>query len=108
MIVTGNAKGQLKLTLESFDAVSGHPCGVFSVTGDFARRQFPHFDGSVSNEEVTVESGKLWLSLLHPLILREETDVILTSSSGGQGGLSSSGRSSAKVSVVREWKGSSR
>jgi hypothetical protein len=108
MIVTGNAKGQLKLTLESFDAVSGHPCGVFSVTGDFARRQFPHFDGSVSNEEVTVESGRLWLSLLHPLILREETDVILTSSSGGQGGLSSSGRSSAKVSVVREWKGSSR
>ncbi len=105
MLVTGNAKGQLKLTLESFDAVNGHPCGVFSVTGDFARKQFPHFDGSVTNEEVTVESGKLWLSLLYPLILREETDVILTSSSGGQGGLSSSGRSSAKVSVTREWKG---
>ncbi len=105
MLVTGNAKGQLKLKLESFDAVNGHPCGVFSVTGDFSRKQFPHFDGSVTNEEVTVESGKLWLSLLYPLILREETDVILTSSSGGQGGLSSSGRSSAKVSVTREWKG---
>jgi hypothetical protein len=104
MLVTGNAKGQMKLKLESFDAVSGHPCGVFSVAGDFSRKQFPHFDGSVTNEEVTVESGKLWLSLLYPLILREETDVILTSSSGGQGGLSSSGRSSAKVSVTREWK----
>lgn len=104
MLVTGNAKGQLKLTLESFDAVNGHPCGVFSVTGDFSRKQFPDFDGSLDNEEVTIESGKLWLSLLYPLIMREETDVILTSSSGGQGGLSSSGRSSAKVSVTREWK----
>ncbi len=108
MIVTGNAKGQLKLKLESFDAVHGHPCGVFSVTGDFARKQFPHFDGTVTNEEMTIDSGKLWLSLLHPLILREETDVILTSSSGGQGGLASSGRSSAKVSVVREWKGAAK
>lgn len=105
MLVTGNSKGQLKLTLESFDAVNGHPCGVFAVAGDFSRKQFPHFDGSVTNEEVTIESGKLWLSLLYPLILREETNVILTSSSGGQGGLSSSGRSSAKVSVTREWKG---
>lgn len=105
MLVTGNAKGQLKLKLESFDAVNGHPCGVFSVSGDFSRKQFPDFDGSVSNEEVTIESGKFWLSLLYPLILREETDVILTSNSGGQGGLSSSGRSSAKVSVTREWQG---
>lgn len=108
MLVTGNAKGQLKLVLESFDAVHGHPCGVFSVTGDFTRRQFPSFDGSVQNEEVTIESGKFWLSLLHPLILREETDVIQTSSSGGQGGLSSSGRVSAKVSEIREWKGTAK
>lgn len=108
MLVAGKAKGQLKLVLESFDAVNGHPCGVFSVSGDFARRQFPHFDGSLTNEEVTVESGKLWLSLLYPLILREETNVILTSTSGGQGGLSSSGRSSAKVSVIREWKGAAK
>lgn len=104
MLVTGNAKGHLKLTLESFDAVNGHPCGVFALSGDFSRKQFPDFDGSLTNDEVTVESGKLWLSLLYPLILKEETNVILTSSSGGQGGLSSSGRSSAKVSVTREWK----
>lgn len=105
MLITGNAKGQLKLTLESFDAVDGHPCGVFAVAGDFSRNQFPDFDGSLNNEEVTIESGKLWLSLLYPLILREETEIVQTSNSGGQGGLSSSGRSSAKVSVVREWKG---
>ena len=74
MLVGGKAKGNLKVTLESFDAVNGHPCGVFSVAGDFTRKQFPDFNGSITNEEVTIESGKLWLSLLYSLILREETD----------------------------------
>ena len=69
---------------------------------------FPDFNGSLTDEEVTIESGKFWLSLLYPLILREETNVIQTSSSGGQGGLSTNGRGSAKVSVIREWKGTAK
>jgi hypothetical protein len=105
MLITGNATGQLKLKLESFEAVNGHPCGVFSVTGDFTRKKFPSFSGVVTSEDVTIESGKLWLSLLYPLILKEELAVIRTESAGGQGGLATSGRSWAKVSVVREWKG---
>lgn len=105
MVITGNAKGRLKLKLEFFEAVHGHPCGVFSVTGDFTRKQFPNFSGVLANEDVTIESGKLWLSLLYPIILREEVAIIQTGSSGGQGGLSTSGMGSAKVSVIREWKG---
>lgn len=104
MLITGKAEGQLKLKLESFEAVHGHPCGVFSVTGDFTRKQFPNFSGTVTNEDVTIESGKFWLSLLYPLILKEDLAIIRTESAGGQGGLSTSGRSRAKVSVIREWK----
>ncbi len=104
MLITGKAEGQLKLKLESFEAVYGHPCGVFSVTGDFTRKQFPNFSGTVTNEDVTIESGKFWLSLLYPLILKEDLAIIRTESAGGQGGLSTSGRSRAKVSVIREWK----
>jgi hypothetical protein len=104
MLVGGKAKGNLKLTLESFDAVNGHPCGVFSVSGDFSRKRFPNFSGNLADEDVTIESGKFWLSLLYPLILREETEIIKTATAGGQGGLSTNGRSSAKVSVLREWK----
>lgn len=104
MLITGNAKGRLTLTLESVEPVKGHPCGVFAVRGDFTRQQFPDFDGTLTNEEVTIESGKFWLSLLYPLILREETTLIQTASTGGQGGLATRGRSSAKVSVVREWR----
>ncbi len=104
MLITGDAKGSLKLTLTGFDSVSGHPCGVFDVTGDYSRKQFPAFDGTLTNEEVTIESGKLWLSLLYPLILKEETLIIQTISNGGRGGLATRGQGSVKVSVIREWK----
>ncbi len=46
--------------------VDGHPCAAFSVTGDYSRNQFPDFEGVFTDEEVTIESGKLWLSLIHP------------------------------------------
>ncbi len=106
MLVTGNAKGSLDLTLQSIDAVKGHPCGVFSVTGNFSRKQFTDFEGNLSDEEVTVQSGKLWLSLIYPLILREETDTIQSTRSGGDGGLAARGQGSVKVSVIRDWKAS--
>lgn len=104
MIITGDAKGNLKLKLEAFEPVSGHPCGVFSISGNFSRNRFPDFDGSLTNEDVAIDSGKIWLSLLHPLILREETEVVRTIREGGQGGLTTVVQSSAKISVTREWK----
>lgn len=104
MIVTGDAKGSLKLKLESLEAVKGHPCGVFSITGSFSRNQFPDFDGSLTDEDVTISSGRIWLSLIHPIILKEETEVIQTTRKGGQGGLTTRIQSSSKVSVIREWK----
>ena len=104
MLVTGNAKGSLTLTLKSFEAVNGHPCGVFAVTGDYSRKQLPDFDGNLTDEDVAIRSGKLWLSLIYPLILREETDTIQTRKSGGQGDLATRYQGSVKVSVTREWK----
>ncbi len=104
MLVTGNAEGDLKLTLDAFESVKGHPCGLFSVSGTFKRNQFPDFDGSLTNEEVTIESGKFWLSLLYPLILKEEVSIIQTIHNGGQGGLATRGQGSSTTSVEREWK----
>jgi hypothetical protein len=104
MLVTGDAKGSLDLTFESVEAVKGHPCGVFAVTGHFSRKQFADFEGNFSDEDVSVQSGKLWLSLIYPLILREETDTIQSTKSGGGGGLAARGQGSVKVSVIREWK----
>lgn len=104
MVVAGKATGEVNMTLESFEAVSGHPCGVFKITGDYNRKKFPDFDGDLTDEDVTIQSGKLWLSLIHPVILREESDTIQTVSSGGRGNLATRGRGSVKVSVIRQWK----
>lgn len=104
MLLAGKASGNLQLTFESRDAVEGHPCAVFTVTGDFSRQQFPDLDGQFNNEEVTIQSGKLWLSLLHPLILREEFDSIQSIKSGPAGMPTTHGQGSVKVAVTRSWK----
>jgi hypothetical protein len=104
MLIAGNAKGSLTLKLESFEPVEGHPCGVFSITGDYQRKSFPDFEGRFIDEEVTIQSGKIWLSLVYPIILREDLDTIRSFKSGGRGGLVSRGQGSVKVSVKRVWK----
>lgn len=104
MLVTGNAKGSLDLTFQAVEAVKGHPCAVFAVKGEFGRKQFADFEGDFSDEEVTIQSGKLWVSLIYPIILREESDTIQSTKSGGGGGLAARSQGSVKVSVIREWK----
>lgn len=104
MIIGGNATGALMLTLKSFETVKGHPCGVFEISGNYARKQSSDFEGSLTDENVAIRSGKIWLSLIYPLILREEMDTIQTMRSGGQGNAETHGQGSVKVSVIREWK----
>lgn len=104
MLLAGQGKGSFHLKLEAIEAVGGHPCGVFSITGDFSRKQFPDFEGNLTDEDVSIQSGKLWLSLLYPIILREEYDSIQTFKSGGNGGLAGRGQGSVKHSVKRAWK----
>lgn len=104
MLLAGNAKGSLHLKFEAIEAVHGQPCGVFSVTGEYSRKDFPDFSGNLTDEEVSIQSGKLWLSLLHPVILKEELDTIQTFKSGGNGGLAGRIQGNVKLSVTREWK----
>jgi hypothetical protein len=104
MLLSGDASGALKLKLESFDAVHGHPCAVFSVSGGYRRKEVPDFEGIFTDEDVTIQSGKLWLSIIHPIILKEELDTIQTVNSGSRGGQKSRGQGSVKVSVERQWK----
>jgi len=103
MLLAGNAQGSCTLKLESFDAVEGHPCGVFSITGNY-HRKIPDFSGTITDENVTIESGKFWFSLLYPVILRQEMDTIQSSKGGSQGGLMSRSQGTAKVSVTHAWK----
>ncbi|MES2439451.1 MAG: hypothetical protein V4584_10310 [Verrucomicrobiota bacterium] len=104
MLVTGKAHGSYILKFESTSGVNGHPCGVFSIKGDYSRKGFPDFEGNLTDEDVTVESGKIWLSLLYPIVLREEMDTIQTFRSGASGSPASRTQGTVRVSVIRDWK----
>lgn len=56
------------------------------------------------DEEVTIENGKLWLSMLHPMILKEELNTIQTFKPAGDGGLVGRGQGVIKIFAEREWK----
>ena len=104
MLVSGKASGRLNLTFEKSEAVEGHPCGVFSITGEYSRKQFPDFEGELTDQDVTIESGRIWLSLLYPVVLKQELSTIQTTQTGGQGGNAERGQGTVKVSLIRDWK----
>lgn len=104
MLLEGGKKGNFSLVLDGFEAVDGHPCAFFTVTGDYSRKNFPDFEGRLMDEDVTISSGKIWLSLIYPIVLREELETIQTFRTGSSGGPSSRGQGTVKVSVKRSWK----
>jgi hypothetical protein len=104
MLVAGRAAGTLELELDGFEGVDGHPCGVFHIKGSFSRKGFPDFDGTLTDEEVTIQSGKLWLSLLHPVVLREDLETVQSLTSGEKGGLVTRWQGAVGLDIRRTWK----
>lgn len=99
--------GTVVMRLEKVEAVRGHPCAVFSITGNFQLKQSGRVDGNTESGEMEIEEGKIWMSLLQPLVLREEWKSIVTVSedAGGATGLKVQGES--ETVVDREWKDTS-
>lgn len=104
MLIAGEAKGSLQLKFVAIEDVHGQPCGVFTIKGDYVRIKCPSFHGQLMDEEVTVEDGKLWLSMVYPMVLKEELNTIQTFKPAGDGGLVGRGQGVIKISAVREWK----
>lgn len=104
MFFAGYATGALKLTFESIADVSGHPCGVFAISGRYNRKHFANFQGNLADEDVTIQSGKIWLSLLYPVVLRMAADTISTQRGGSPGGLVTGIQGSVMASMLVDWK----
>jgi hypothetical protein len=81
LMVTPGMKGHLELIFEAVEAVDGHPCGRFSLTGDCSGYRSP--DGSKA--EMSITGGKVWMSLIHPLVLKQEIDTVMTLSGKSDG-----------------------
>ncbi|MEI7912179.1 MAG: hypothetical protein WCK77_21300 [Verrucomicrobiota bacterium] len=98
------AVGTLNLKLESFEPIGGHPCGVFAVSGNYREAAVPGPDGEVFDADVSISSGKVWLSLVYPVVIREQLETVQTLSTGMRSGHSTLIQGSVSVAVTRTWK----
>ncbi|BCX46142.1 hypothetical protein HAHE_00500 [Haloferula helveola] len=81
-----NVVGRVELVFEGEEAVGGHPCGVFSVVGELSLDDQAGLDGRKVDSEITITQGRIWASLLYPLLMREEYESVQTVDSDGGSG----------------------
>lgn len=97
------ANGEIRMTFTGPEAVGGHPCGVFSVSGAIDLAGTGWVGDGAKMERVSVDSGKVWFSLIHPVVLKEELETVITSKSGEGKKLSSQIQGAASIRIEREW-----
>jgi hypothetical protein len=104
LLFPGRSSGTITLTYEAAEALAGHPCGRFAVEGDVTLKDHVGLGGETSEREITIRSGKIWCSLIHPLVLREELQTVQTLSNGsGEGGASLRIQGAIDLVVARQW-----
>ena len=100
-----DVSGRVTLKFEGVEAVGGHPCGVFAITGDMRVDDQLQVDGSHHDTDISVTSGKIWASLLHPVVLREEYETVQTliQREGKRGGPETKLQGSVGIKKSRNW-----
>lgn len=104
-----DASGRLELVFEGEEAVGGHPCGVFSVTGDMTVRGETDFEGRQTDSDISISEGKIWASLLYPILLREEYRSVRTTTIGDRDSGAPETHSQGRVdlTISRVWQADS-
>lgn len=104
LVTEQGASGKVRLIFEAEEAVAGHPCGRFSVEGNLSAKDVPGVDGKTTSMEMTISTGKVWCSLLHPVILKEDLDVVVTMNSEGAGGAKNRYQGGLRTVETKVWK----
>lgn len=103
MLFAPGAKGKVRIQFEDLEAVGGHPCGRFSLQGECHLKNVPDEEGTARDVELSIVSGKVWFSLLHPMMLRQEVEAVQTLS-GMSGGRSVRIQGRMVTTTASEWK----
>jgi hypothetical protein len=95
--------GRVVLVFDGEEPVGGHPCGVFTLDGAYAVKDRTGFHGRREDAEITIGKGKVWASLVYPVLLREEYETVQTITCD-QGGTESESQGAMVVTRSRLWK----
>lgn len=106
LLFPGKASGKVTLVYEVAEAVAGHPCGRFAVSGSVSIAGLPTIEGGDASLELSISSGKVWCSLIQPVVLREELDTVQTLTRGESKGSGPAVRIQGAIRVVNscEWR----
>lgn len=98
-----HATGRINLKFIGEEAIGGHPCGLFSVEGEISVKDQIDFEGQKHHAEITISEGKIWASLIHPILLREEYDTIQSINGGQNGGSQTRSQGNIHLAIQRDW-----
>jgi hypothetical protein len=101
VIFPPKSTGKVTLIYEVAEPIDGHPCGRFSVSGEVSLKSEVRLSGQSVDQDATIRSGKIWCSLLYPLVLREEYDSVVTEVEGSGSGPKS--RFQGNVKFLNAW-----
>ena len=99
----GVTRGEVTLRFEGVTAVDGHPCGTFAWRGSLGGRQ-AGLAGERWDVEASVDEGRLWCSLVYPVVLRSECKGTVTKvAREADGALRERIQGALEETVTRRW-----
>lgn len=98
------SKGHLDMEFSGVEGVHGHPCAAFDVSGALVLEETEDAEGRKMRGEETVESGRIWFSLLYPVVLRVDLDLIVSHEVRDKGKLVQQFQGKASNHVHVDWK----
>ncbi len=104
LVYENAAKGGLDLVFKAVEGVHGHPCAVFEVSGSIELKPETDAQGRAITGEETVESGKVWFSLLYPVVMRSELEMVVSYDTREKGKLVEQFQGKAQSHLHRDWK----
>lgn len=99
-----HTSGKVTLVYEVSEPIDGHPCGRFALSGELRVKGEVSLAGQTADREMSIKSGKVWCSLLHPLVLREELDMVMTQIEGSGGGAKDQIQGAVKMISSKDWR----
>jgi hypothetical protein len=94
--------GTLVIKLQGMEKIDGHPCGLFSMSGNYTTGIATGQDDA-TEAKMSLTSGKIWMSLLYPLVLKQEMEGITSERQGQRGGVGAHTQGTVEISTECEW-----
>jgi hypothetical protein len=104
LVFDGYSGGSVEMKLKGLEGVHGHPCAVFEVSGSLVMAKEENDRGQITGGEATVEKGRIWCSLLYPIVLRGDLDLIVSIETREGAKLVNQMQGSMRETFHRDWK----